>query len=336
MPQVFSFFCRSVCGFDSLTESGSASDVCRPCRDRKFSKCKGVFQKRTLSSNCACGLSLADHNITSQLHTTKSQRELTKPPAMSEYDFDDVPTNGGADERATQPSVPQGAQGAWDIGTPPPGRQPGDGEKVGTPGDWAVTDIPDSLHMQVGLQDDGPEGQQLGRRGSEDEGKEEERRQQKSMQAEKLLSKVQMRIMTGSSGSDCDTIAELAALLQSERSEKDALLERYKDLELKLDQTVQHVMGVMEGDKRKLREHIDMLEGTLHRVDGDKRALSKALQSEESKTMQLSHQVKEDGLSDTDIIFLIWSQQCIISPATEFMSSKMCVAAACVQTPTRP
>jgi len=247
---------------------------------------------------------------------------------MSEYDFDDVPMNGGADERATQASVPRGAQGAWDIGTPPPGRKPGDGEQVGTPGDWAVTDIPDSLHMQVGLQDDGQ--QQLGRRGSEDEGKEEELRQQKSMQAEKLLSKVQMRIMTGSSGSDCDTIAELAALLQSERSEKDALLDKYKDLEQKLDQTVQHVMGVMEGDKRRLREHIDMLEGTLHRVDGDKRALSKALQSEESKTMQLSHQVKGDD-SRTDIDLWIWSQQCTWL-ATEFLSWEMCVMAAGVQT----
>ena len=111
------------------------SDSCKPCRDRKFAKCGGVFQKRTLSSSCVCGLSLAEHNITAHLH-----QNAAKPPSHT-----------GADERDTQPSVPPGAQGAWDI---VPSSQPDRREN----GEWQkFTDVPDSsfkyddvpINMQV-------------------------------------------------------------------------------------------------------------------------------------------------------------------------------------------
>lgn len=318
-----------------LTPPPSRSDVCKPCRDRKFAKCGGVFQKRTLSSNCQCGMSLADHNITSHLASQTPQCESrrpseTKPPAaFSGYDWEDVP-NAGSDERSTQPTVPPGAQGAWDINSPQ--RQPDSGKGAITPEKF--TDIPDPYNLQVRLptQDSAPPPLPVSRHhpcarrhntrsrpivfvtppeqatadprpctqlgleesppfngGPGGASQQDQERQQKSMQAEKLLTKVQDRLLKG--GTDCDTLAQLAGMLQQERSEKEGLWERYRNLEQQMEATVQHVVNVMGDDKRRLKERIDMLEGGLNQLDADKRNLAQRLGAADAKSGQLASKV---------------------------------------------
>mmetsp|Transcript_10191 Transcript_10191/g.23846 ORF Transcript_10191/g.23846 Transcript_10191/m.23846 type:complete len:286 (-) Transcript_10191:311-1168(-) len=153
-----------------LTNSSFAwtSDACAPCRTRRFAKCGGIFQKRTLSSNCTCGLTLAEHSLSapqqngtpSKGGTSHLNRVPTAPPTA---DFQDVPLPNNTEAGPGQPPVPQGAQGVWDIGSPayggqsPASNQPGSGGTA-IPSEWArFTDVPLPLvDMQVGL-DDTPE-----------------------------------------------------------------------------------------------------------------------------------------------------------------------------------
>eukprot|EP00283_Hemiselmis_rufescens_P011013 CAMPEP_0173422464 /NCGR_PEP_ID=MMETSP1357-20121228/3161_1 /TAXON_ID=77926 /ORGANISM="Hemiselmis rufescens, Strain PCC563" /LENGTH=247 /DNA_ID=CAMNT_0014385493 /DNA_START=92 /DNA_END=832 /DNA_ORIENTATION=+ len=148
------------------------SDACAPCRTRRFAKCGGVFQKRTLSSNCTCGLTLSEHSITAPMHDQRQQRTPSKgsqggskrvPTSPPTKDFCDVPLPNNTEAGPGQPPVPQGAQGAWDIHSPAfPGQhhapqQPGSGGTA-IPSEWArFTDIPlPPVDMQIGL-DDSPE-----------------------------------------------------------------------------------------------------------------------------------------------------------------------------------